>query len=102
MRPLAEFVRAEELVATQLDERDGVFTGELIGPPVADEHKAVWVRAYAERHAIDLAQSFAYGNNVGDAAMLECVGRAVAVNPDGRLRALAGKRGWPVVAWGLR
>lgn len=99
MQPLADFVKADELLALRLVERNGVFTGEVDGPPVAEEHKAVLVREYAEKHGIDLGRSFAYGNNIGDAPMLECVGHPVAVNPDGRLRRRAAQRGWPVVEW---
>jgi HAD superfamily hydrolase (TIGR01490 family) len=99
MWPLAEFLRVNDLMATQLVERDGVFTGELTGLPIADRYKAALVRTYAEQHGIDLAQSFAYGNSFGDTPMLECVGHAVAVNPGRRLRCVAKLRHWPMVQW---
>ena len=102
MRPLAEFLHADELIATRLVERTGAFTGELDGPAIADARKAELARAYAQRHGIDMAQSFAYGNSPGDAPMLECVGHPVAVNPDGRLQRLARRRGWPSVTWQSR
>jgi len=102
MRPLAEFLHADELTATHLVERAGILSGEIDGPPIADARKAGLARAYAERHQIDLGLSFAYGNSLGDAPLLECVGHPVAVNPDGRLRRLANRRGWPTPAWRLR
>jgi HAD superfamily hydrolase (TIGR01490 family) len=101
MRPLAEHVGAAEVIATHLVECDGVLTGELAGPPIADERKGELVRAYAEKHGIDLAHSFAYTDSHGDLPMLECVGHPAAVNPDGRLRRLAAARGWPVERWRL-
>jgi HAD superfamily hydrolase (TIGR01490 family) len=101
MQPLAEFVQADDLLAIQLQECDGIFTGELNSSPIADEHKALLLRAHAQQHGIDLAQSFAYGNSLGDAPMLACVGHAVAVNPDRRLKALASEHGWRVVEWRL-
>src|SRR5262249_43444397 len=102
MQPLAEYLRADELIATRLVERDGVLTGELDGAPIADAHKATLIRTYAQRHSIDIGSSFAYGNSLGDAPMLECVGNAVAVNSDHRLRRLAGLRGWRTVEWRCR
>ncbi len=99
MRPFAEHIGAADVLATRLAERDGVFTGAIDGPPIADERKAELVRAYAAEHGIDLAASFAYGDSVGDAAMLECVGHPVAVNAGRRLRRLAAQRHWPVVSW---
>jgi HAD superfamily hydrolase (TIGR01490 family) len=99
MRPLAEFVQADDLIALSLADREGVFIGELNDPPIADEHKAALVREYAQRHGIDLAQSFAYGNSLGDAPMIACAGHPVAANPDRPLRRLATERGWRSVEW---
>ena len=59
------------------------------------------MREYAEKHGIDLAQSFAYTDSHGDLPMLECVGHPAAVNPDRRLRRLAAARGWHVEEWKL-
>ena len=101
MRPLAEFLGADELIALRLVERDGVLTGEPDGPPVAEEHKATLLREYARRNEVDLERSFAYGNSLGDAPMLAAVGQAVAVNPDRRLRVLADELGWRIIGWGL-
>jgi HAD superfamily hydrolase (TIGR01490 family) len=101
MRPLAEHVGATDLIATHLVESDGVLTGELAGPPIADERKGELVREYADKHGIDLARSFAYTDSHGDLPMLDCVGRPAAVNPDRRLRGLAAARGWRVEDWKL-
>jgi HAD superfamily hydrolase (TIGR01490 family) len=101
MRPLADHIGAAEVIATHLVERDGVLTGAIDGPPIADERKGELMREHAEKHGIDLAQSFAYTDSHGDLPMLECVGRPAAVNPDARLRRLAAERGWPVEEWKL-
>ena len=101
IRPLAEHVGADDLIAMHLGDEAGVCTGELGRAPIGDEEKAVLVREYAQRHGIDLGKSFAYGNSLGDAPLLECVAHAVAVNPDGRLLRLAAGRGWRVVRWAL-
>lgn len=98
MQPLAEYLHADDLIATHITERDGVLTGIVDGPAVADEHKAVIVHDIAKRHDIGLSQSYAYGNSMGDARMMECVGHAVAINPDRRLLRLAEKRGWSIAA----
>ena len=59
------------------------------------------IREYAEKHGIDLGQSFAYTDSHGDLPMLECVGHPAAVNADRRLRQLAAVRGWPIKDWKL-
>ncbi|HEX5269575.1 MAG TPA: HAD-IB family hydrolase, partial [Gemmataceae bacterium] len=102
MAPLAQHIGPADVIATHLVERDGVLTGEIDGPPIADERKGELVREYAGKHGIDLAQSFAYTDSHGDLPMLECVGRPAAVNPDRRLRRLAAARGWRVEDWTMR
>jgi HAD superfamily hydrolase (TIGR01490 family) len=99
MRPLAKFLQADEIIATHLEVRDGVCAGAIDGPAIADERKAELIRSLSKKHGIDTALSFAYGNSLGDAPMLECVGHPVAVNADSRLRRLAETRGWPLLDW---
>jgi HAD superfamily hydrolase (TIGR01490 family) len=99
MRPLADFLQADRLIATHLEERDGLCTGAIDGPAIADDRKAELVRSLAIEQGIDLTGSFAYGNSLGDAPMLECVGHPFAVNADARLRRLANNRCWPCVGW---
>jgi HAD superfamily hydrolase (TIGR01490 family) len=97
-QPLAAELQAE-LIAPALEERDGCFTGRLQGPALTGAHKAEAVRAHAAARGIALAESCAFGDAIGDLALLECVGHPVAVNADGRLAALARQRGWQVENW---
>ncbi len=102
MAPLAQHVGAADAIATHLVERDGVLTGEIDGPPIAEQRKGELMREYAAKHGLDLGQSFAYTDSHGDLSMMDCVGHPVAVNPDRRLRGLAGERGWAIEDWKLR
>jgi HAD superfamily hydrolase (TIGR01490 family) len=99
MQPLAEFLGADDLIAMRLEERHGVCTGRLSGPPITGEQKALLLRGYAGMHGIDLAASYAYGDSVGDVAALACVGHPAVVWPGRRLRGMARKRGWQVREW---
>jgi HAD superfamily hydrolase (TIGR01490 family) len=101
MRPLKDYLHADQLVATPLVVQNGALTGAIDGQPIADERKAEIVRSLCDTHGIDPALSFAYGNSLGDAPMLECVGHPVAVNADSRSRRLAVARGWSCVTWKL-
>jgi len=98
MQPLAANLHAE-LIAPALEERNGLFTGRLQGPPLTGAHKADAVRAHAQTHGIALAESFAFGDAIGDLRLLECVGHPVAVNADRRLAAIAQARGWQRENW---
>ena len=76
---------------------EGNFTGELDGPFMYGKGKLEGMRAFAESHDIDLAQSWAYSDSASDLPMLRAVGNAVAVNPDAELAGVARDEGWQVM-----
>jgi HAD superfamily hydrolase (TIGR01490 family) len=77
-------------------EAGGRYTGRSLRP-LHGEAKAEVVRELAAAEGIDLEASVAYSDGFSDLPLLEVVGRAVAVNPDRRLRETALDRGWPVL-----
>jgi len=101
MKPLADALGVDHVIAPSLVEKDGVFTGRLDGPPVGGAEKARRIRAYARDQGIDLASSFAYGDSTADMPMLETVGHPQVVNPQRALALRAVSRGWPVHRWTL-
>jgi HAD superfamily hydrolase (TIGR01490 family) len=72
----------------------GEFTGRLDGPFVYGPGKVEAMRAFAERHEIELGESYAYSDSLSDLPMLRAVGHPVAVNPDPPLAELARAEGW--------
>ena len=99
MEPLAEYTKADDLIALSMKEDDNRLTGETDGPPIGDEEKARIVRDYAERRGIDLDRCYAYADSNSDAPMLRAVGHAVAVNPGAKLTKAAETGGWEIVHW---
>lgn len=99
VEPLAEYTKADDLIALSMKEENGRLTGEPEGPPIGDEEKARIVRDYAERRGIDLDRSYAYADSSSDRPMLDLVGHAVVVNPGGKLKKAAETGGWEVVSW---
>jgi HAD superfamily hydrolase (TIGR01490 family) len=75
---------------------DGHYTGRLVGELMHGEAKAEAVRALAQREGLDLPRCTAYSDSSNDLPMLTLAGRAIAVNPDSELRAVARSRGWEV------
>ncbi len=94
---VADRLGLEGAVGTRSEIADGKFTGRLAGAFCYGEGKVVEVRRLAEERGYDLATCTAYSDSMSDIPFLECVGTAVAVNPDKELRALAAERGWRVV-----
>ena len=94
--PLARILGFDHVVATRYTDVDGLYTGEFDGEFVWGPGKLRAVKQFADDHGIDLAVSSAYSDSVFDFPLLSAVGRAIAVNPDFRLRTLATLRRWPI------
>jgi HAD superfamily hydrolase (TIGR01490 family) len=96
VRPIAEQLGIDDVIATRMVVEDGHYTGE-VAYYAAGPTKAEAVRRLAKERDYDLCTSFAYSDSISDAPLLEAVGYPTAVNPDRGLRRIAGERGWPVI-----
>ncbi len=99
-RPIADAFNIENLLAIQLEQRDGRYTGHHTGVPTFREGKVTrlheWLAARGTRLQ-DFERSWFYSDSVNDLPLLEAVTDPVAVNPDSRLAAIARERQWPVM-----
>ena len=90
---------AIRVMATQLEEKDGKWTGRILGEAMFGEAKARAARRVAAEARFDLERCYAYGDSLSDRWLLESVGRAAAVNPSNDLASIARKRGWATLNW---
>jgi putative phosphoserine phosphatase/1-acylglycerol-3-phosphate O-acyltransferase len=95
--PLAEALGFDDVVATRYGEQDGRYDGTLDGDFVWGPGKLRAIRAWADAHGVDLAESWAYSDSFYDLPMLRAVAHPVVVNPDPRMLVVALLRRWPVV-----
>ncbi|WP_211489989.1 HAD family hydrolase [Georgenia thermotolerans] len=95
VRPIADMLGADEVIASTMEVAEGRFTGR-VAHFVYGAAKAEAIRDLAARAGYDLRACAAYSDSVTDLPMLEAVGHPVAVNPDRALRRLARERGWEV------
>ena len=99
IQPIADYLAVDAVLAPQLREQNGQFTGALTTAPLIGEAKAKAMRNYAEQHEISLEESYAYGDSQSDLPMLECVGNPIVVNPGKSFRQKALKSGWEIHEW---
>jgi putative phosphoserine phosphatase / 1-acylglycerol-3-phosphate O-acyltransferase len=97
VRPLADRLGFDDVIATQYAVEDGRYTGGLDGNFVWATGKLEAVRRWAGPHQVSLTESYAYSDSIYDLPLLSAVGHPVAVNPDPRLRAFATVRRWPLL-----
>jgi phosphoserine phosphatase len=68
------------MYANELDMKDGVVTGDVIGDIVDGEKKAVLLRQIAQKENIALEQTIAVGDGANDLPMISIAGLGVAFN----------------------
>lgn len=66
--------------ANELDIKDGVVTGDVVGEIVNGEKKALLLRQLAEKEDIALEQTIAIGDGANDLPMISIAGLGVAFN----------------------
>ena len=98
--PIARELGVAHLIATVPEERDGEFTGEVMGVPSFREGKITrlknWLAERGERLE-NFERSYFYSDSLNDLPLLALVTHPVAVDPDPTLRAHAMQHGWPVI-----
>ena len=97
VRPFADQLGIDEVVATRYASADGAFTGRLEGRFVWGLGKLSAVRERVDSHDVALEESFAYSDSINDLPLLSAVGNPRAVNPDLALHAVASIRRWPIM-----
>ncbi len=99
--PIAREFGLEYLVATELEVRDGRFTGKPSGTPCFREGKITRVEEWLAGQGRILASFTAiwfYSDSQNDLPLLEYITHPVVVDPDEVLHRVAVKRGWQIIS----
>ena len=98
VRPLAEFLGVDGVLATELEFKEGICTGRIRGLPMFRGGKMERVLSFLASEGVRAQDCSFYSDSIYDLPLLEVVGDPVAVNPDLRLRRVARRRGWRIMA----
>jgi len=97
-KPICEQYAIDKLYATELISENGKYTGAWKGVLLEGKNKADLIKKVAGEGHIDLIHSTAYADSYSDVPMLEIVGDPAVVSPDPKLRNLAQRKGWRILA----
>jgi len=95
--PIAAEFGIAHLIATELEERDGRFTGKVSGVPSYREGKVTRLREWLGVHDQNLNDSWFYSDSHNDLPLLTQVDHPVAVNADPILAEYARQHDWPSI-----
>ena len=96
---IAEYLRIDDVICSNLEVVNGIYTGRLVGPPCFGKEKATRLLDYCSENNINPVDSWYYGDAISDLNILSKVGNPICVNPDKRLRKAASRRGWKILQW---
>ena len=87
--PVAEVLEVDGLRANALEVRDGVLTGEVLGPIVDRQGKREALEEFAREFDIPLTRTIAIGDGANDLDMLDAAGLGIAFNAKPLVQAAA-------------
>lgn len=94
--PIAELLGVDNLIATDPEMQDGLYTGRVSGTPSFQAGKVERLEQWLKETGMDLEGAFFYSDSHNDLPLLEAVTYPIAIDPDPILAAEAKARGWPI------
>ena len=97
VKPLAEYLEVQNIIANKLEYKDGICTGAFQEAPIFGKSKKEKVLEFIKARGLSPKDCSFYSDSIHDLPLLEAVGKPVAVNPDFRLRRIAKTNGWEII-----
>ena len=103
VNPVARFLGISNTLTNQFETTaEGLLTGGVAKPILWGPGKAAAVQRFANEHDIDLKDSYFYADGDEDVALMYLVGNPRPTNPEGKMAAVAKRRGWPILRFNSR
>ncbi|WP_099225010.1 HAD-IB family hydrolase/lysophospholipid acyltransferase family protein [Mycobacterium persicum] len=103
VEPVARFLGITNMLTNKFEvNADGLLTGDVVRPILWGPGKAAAVQRFAAEHGIDLKDSYFYADGDEDVALMYLVGNPRPTNPEGKMAAVAKRRGWPILKFNSR
>jgi HAD superfamily hydrolase (TIGR01490 family) len=97
-QPIADRLGVEHLIGCEAEIIEGCYTGKPTGVPSFAQGKVSRIQTWCEENKKSMENAVFYSDSHNDLPLLRTVDRAVAVDPDDRLREEAVRQGWNVIS----
>jgi len=98
VEPICQSLGIDEIIATDLEEINGQYTGKVSGTPTFKEGKVIRFNQWLKEQGETNFQSYFYSDSINDLPLLLEVSNPVAVDPDSALREQAESRNWKIIS----
>ena len=104
VRPIATFfgIPADHVLAIELEQRDGCYTGQTSGILSFREGKVTRLRSWLAAQGRHEQAQYGYSDSINDLPMLRHVRQPRVVNPGAALLHEAQRQQWEVLRWCIR
>lgn len=96
--PIATRLGVDAILATEPEQLDGQYTGNVSGTPCFQAGKVTRLNQWLAETGHSLAGSYFYSDSRNDLPLLEYVDHPVAVDADPALTDIAQQRHWPIIS----
>ena len=98
VEPIAKRLGFKNIVSTEVEIIDEIYTGKVLGIPALSEGKLIKVKEWMLQNSIESFDNTSfYSDSINDLALLAAVSKPVAVNPDDMLREECRNRSWEII-----
>ena len=97
-QPIADRLGVEHLIGCEAEIIEGCYTGKPTGMPSFAQGKVARIQTWCEENKKSMENAVFYSDSQNDLPLLRTVDRAIAVDPDDRLREEAVRKGWDIIS----
>ncbi len=97
--PIVKHYNIDYLLATELEIKDGRYTGNITGVPCFQIGKVTQLKKWLRTQGKTLRDSYFYSDSHNDLPLFQLVTHPIATNADDKLRAIAHQNNWQQQNW---
>ena len=99
VRPIAEHMGIADVIAINLEQENGYYTGQTQGVLSYQAGKVIRLHEWLRHNPNSLEDSYGYSDSINDVPLLETVTNPWTINPAEKLSAVAMQMGWTIAKW---
>jgi putative phosphoserine phosphatase / 1-acylglycerol-3-phosphate O-acyltransferase len=97
--PLAKHLGIDDVICSELEVKEGMFTGRFAADLCYGAEKVNRLKAYCKKMNSSPGMAYYYGDSFSDFQALDSVGFPVCINPDKKLVKAATRKNWIIHTW---